>query len=95
MLSACRSAPPKVDVALWAGDSEKAGVTRAQVGETISCADPKIDAMVCMTYADLKKFLDTMWQCKRWASQAPKMNRVEMLEALEVYTLIAQKADQK
>lgn len=92
VLAGCRSAPPKVDVKLWAGDSERAGVTRSQTNETIACTDPAIDGLVCLSYADLKKLMDVIWSCEKWPATLQKMDRRGIDEALRLYSMISRKA---
>ena len=91
-LAGCRSAPPKVDLKIYAGDSARAGVTRKQSDETISCADPKIDELGCMPYEDIKKLFDLLWACKQWGPEIARMNRREAKEALDIYLAVASKA---
>lgn len=107
LLTACRSAPPKVSVDLWAGDSGatfdrshrgdlnttyRGGITRAQVGESIACDDIRIEEYVCMTYADLKKLFDLIWMCERWPRGMQRMNNEEIEKTLKAYGIVATKA---
>jgi hypothetical protein len=64
----------------WAGDSKKAGITRAQDSETIVCSDPKFDDYVAVTYADLRELREIMLQCKDWGNVQEAMPVEKLLE---------------
>jgi hypothetical protein len=67
--SGCRSTPmPAVDVKFYSGDSKNGGITRAQEHKTIECKEPEFDEYVCLTYADVKKIMAAMLQCKDWSN---------------------------
>lgn len=68
MTTSCSTNIPKIDVTMWAGDSAKAGVTRAQEHKTLACIDPQFDDYVCMSYSDVKRIWSTLLQCKNWGS---------------------------
>lgn len=64
--SGCSHNVPKIDVSVWAGDSAKNGISRAQEGRTIECTDPSFDAYACLTYTDIQKIYSTILQCQQW-----------------------------
>lgn len=64
ILSGCETAPPKMDVKFWAGDSAKAGITRAQNASTLSCSDPKFDEFVCLSGPDFVKLSESFAGCE-------------------------------
>ena len=45
------------DEQIYAGDSAKAGITRAQDNETISCSNAVFDGYVCLKYEYLRELL--------------------------------------
>lgn len=73
--SSCQTTIPRWDGKLYAGSSGVDGVERRQEHETVKCADPKFDDMVCMSYADLEAFYSTyVLGCKEWKSGSPTMS---------------------
>lgn len=71
---------PKIDVSLWAGDSHRAGVTRAQEQKTIACQDEQMDEFVCLTYDDLKKIYGTLLKCKKWGESVSQENTQKFID---------------
>lgn len=72
LMMSCASQPriPKPDKwagKVFAGDSEKGGVTRAQSGETILCTDKRWDSYLALTASDLRALLETYsLGCEKW-----------------------------
>lgn len=68
LLQACEGARaiPRLDLELWSGDSMRASVRRKQQNLEISCADRRLDGMVCMTYGDLREVYELLQKCERW-----------------------------
>ena len=63
----------KIDIKLYAGDSGKVGITRAQDNETILCSDSKLDDFICMTYEDHTKIHETYRKyCSIWKESADR-----------------------
>lgn len=58
---------PKIDVAIWAGDSASGSIVRNQDQRAIACREPAFDQYTCMTYDDLKKIYSTLLKCKKWS----------------------------
>ena len=94
-LVACRTAPPKVDLTIWAGDSKNEGFTRAQEGKTISCKDPAIDELAGISYKDVKKLFDLLWSCQAWPKGMKRMQGKEIDDALELYQTVSKKMEAK
>ena len=57
---------PKIEISLWAGDSEREAISRSQESKSISCKDPRIDEFVCLSYDDLKNIYSTFLKCETW-----------------------------
>lgn len=67
-LAACNNKIPVWDAHFYAGNSRTGSIDRAQSGQSISCEDPRMDQMVCLSYADLKKGYNILLQCKDWGN---------------------------
>lgn len=78
-LPACTHPMPAVDVTIWAGDSAKSGITRAQENRTLACAEPDFDEYACLTYQDIKKLYAMMLQCKEWGPPIATQSQVKTL----------------
>ncbi len=65
-LTSCKNPIPKINTFLWAGDSDREGITRAQDHLTISCGEPAFNDYVCLTYNDLTQIYRTFFKCKDW-----------------------------
>lgn len=60
---------------LWAGDSARGGITRAQSGEHIDATDPLFDGYIAMSYEDFRSFYATyVLGCKEWYPGMPMMS---------------------
>lgn len=76
----CASQPmPAVDVKVWAGDSAKAGISRAQEQLTLACIEPDFDEYACLSYQDIKKLYAAMLQCKEWGPPVANKNQMNVL----------------
>jgi hypothetical protein len=74
MGQSCRTGtPPVIDMELYAGDSAKAGITRAQTNKTIYCVDQEVNNYVCMTYDDYAGMIK-MYEnsCAQWNNATKK-----------------------
>lgn len=67
-LPGCKTPMPAIDVAFWAGDSAKDGVSRAQENKTMACSDPSFDDYTCLSYEDVKKIFALLQECQQWPS---------------------------
>lgn len=77
--ASCIGKPPKPDWKLWAGDSDKAGITRSQDNLTISCAEVRFDDYVCLSYEDFKRnTLKIIESCKKWGGGTQRLNLNEL-----------------
>jgi hypothetical protein len=69
-LGSCAMAKPKRPDwhgKLWAGDSGRGGISRAQAGEHISATDPLFDEYLALSYADFREFYRIyVLGCKQW-----------------------------
>lgn len=79
---------PKWDGKLYAGDSQRAGISREQDHEFIAAADPAFDEFVAMSYEDLKKFYLIFQSCKQWRKGTPTMSTSE---AVSRFNIVIQK----
>lgn len=66
-MSCHKVVPPTWTGELYAGDSSKSSIVRAQSNEEVSCSDSNFDNYVCMSYDDYKSFIRTFVDgCKVW-----------------------------
>jgi len=66
-IEGCGGRIPSWDGKIFAGDSEREALVRAQSNEVIECKDNRFDDYMCMSYDDLKKFYETyVLGCKEW-----------------------------
>jgi hypothetical protein len=65
---------PKIDISLWAGDSNRDGITRAQEDRSMGCQEKYFDEFVCLTYDDLKVIYATLLKCKKWDTKISQEN---------------------
>ena len=97
LASSCKSGPiPRWDGKLYAGDSAREGVTRAQdpdpVTNFVSAKDPKFDTGLWMTYADFRSFYATyILGCKKWEPGVKMMTTEETLNRFHVVVLDLQR----
>ena len=93
LLTACPSAPiPKINVSLWAGDSERQGITRAQEKKTMACSDPQMDEFVCLTYEDLRRIYGLVLSCQKWGAQVSDQNfKVFLDKNADVHNILFEK----
>lgn len=63
-LLACQSAPSRIQVHFWAGDSLRKGITRSQEQKTIECHSPEFDDYVCVSRTDLEALYETLLLCQ-------------------------------
>ena len=76
---------PRWDGKLYAGDSKRVGVTRAQSEEFISASDPKFDGGLWMSYADFRSFYSTyVLGCKEWWGGTSMMGPQEALDRFKI-----------
>jgi hypothetical protein len=71
----------------WAGDSARAGITRAQDSLHIDATDPQFDNYVAMTYEDLKELFGIVWSCKQWPMGMEMMSAQEALARYQLMVL--------
>lgn len=71
---------PKIDVSMWAGDSNRAGITRSQEHKSIGCFDEQFDEFVCLTYDDLKKIYGTLLKCQKWGESVSQENTQKFID---------------
>ena len=69
---------PKVDVSIYAADSSRSSIRRAQVNEEISCSAPEFDAFRCLSRADLMKIYETFLLCEKWRPNVEPMGQAEL-----------------
>ena len=77
--SACRSAPPPIDVNLWAADSATQSIRRVQAGQAIGCGEIQFDEYVCMTYRDFQKLYDVLNDCRDWGRARMSLEQAAVL----------------
>lgn len=83
-ISSCATQIPRTDVRFWAGDSGARGVTRSQDGQTLSCADPRFDLGLWMSYADFREFVRIyVLGCKEWDDSGPMISREDWKKLLD------------
>jgi len=85
---ACSEKPvknqPSYKPKLYAGDSDRYGITRKQSGEFISSADPRFDDYVAMRYSALACVYETYVQnCREYKKQVVKCSDVDPDEIKE------------
>ena len=82
---------PKWNGKIWAGDSSRAGIARAQDAEFIAANDPAFDSYLAMSFDDFRSFYTTyVLSCERWRKGVPMMSA---LEAWQTYKEAAEQAE--
>lgn len=71
---------PKIDISLWAGDSDRDGITRSQESRSIGCHEHDFDQFVCLTYDDLKSIYSTILKCKKWDIKVSEENTKKFID---------------
>jgi hypothetical protein len=86
-LSGCVSGPiPEWDGKLFAGDSSRGALVRAQSGEVISAHSPEFDEYVAMSYADFELFYKTyVLGCERWRPNVKMISEQEARAQIRDY----------
>lgn len=76
---------PKWDGKLYAGDSKRAGITRAQSNESIPANDPRFDDFVAMSYEDFRRFVAVyVYGCQTWKPGVKMMDGKESQAVFKV-----------
>lgn len=87
-ISSCAGGPiPKWDGKLWAGDSSRAGLARAQDAEGgfIAAADPRFDDYIAMSYEDFRSFMSTYVEgCAKWKQGVEMMDPAQARETFKL-----------
>lgn len=69
------SSMPKWNGALWAGNSEIGGLKRTQSNQELSCLQPQMDNMVCMSYKALEcLYSQLILNCSYWKDPTLQCN---------------------
>lgn len=69
------SSMPKWNGALWAGSSEIGGIKRKQSNQELSCLQPAMDNMVCMSYKALEcLYSQLILNCSYWKNPTLQCN---------------------
>lgn len=76
---------PKWEGKLYAGDSQKGGISRAQDAEFISAKDAQFDEFIAMSYDDFKSFYSVyVLGCKEWRKSVSTMSMSQAYKKLLV-----------
>jgi len=68
--------PPVWNGRLYAGDSQKGAIVRAQSNEEISCVSSSFDDYLCMSYGDYKSFIKIYVDgCQAWDKDVKEYQR--------------------
>lgn len=79
---------PKWGGKIWAGDSKKIGIARAQDAEFIAASDPAFDQYLAISYADFRSLFATYVQgCKTWKKGTQMMGSKEALDRFQILLL--------
>jgi hypothetical protein len=85
LLGSCGSGPvPRWDEPIWAGDSKRGGITRAQANQHISCSDPAFDDYVAVRYDGLRELFAIMLSCEKWPKGMKMMSAKEALARMKI-----------
>lgn len=86
ILSGCAAGnTPKWDRKIWAGDSARSSIRRAQENQEIKASDPAFDSYMAMTYADFRSFYATyVLSCKEWRQGVQMMGADEALQRFSI-----------
>lgn len=100
-ITSCTTGPiPRWDGKLWAGDSARGGITRAQETDparrTIPANDPRFDDYVALSYEDFRSFVATyVYGCKQWkegvSMMTPQQAKVRFQIVLDEWESEAQR----
>lgn len=85
-LSACVSGPtPRWDGKIWAGDSARSSIRRAQENAEIKAGDPAFDNYMAMSYEDFRSFYSTyVLGCAQWRQGIQMMGADEALQRFSI-----------
>lgn len=76
---------PRWDGKIWAGDSARSSIRRAQENQEIKASDPAFDSYMAMTYEDFRSLYATyVLGCKEWRPGIQMMDSGEALQRFSV-----------
>jgi hypothetical protein len=76
---------PRWEGKIWAGDSERASIRRAQENEEILASDPRFNEYLALTYKDFRSFYATyVLGCKQWRAGIKMMSPLEALSRYRI-----------